>query len=1065
MKPHILLILALLLAVPLSIYSVPAKPGVKKTLTLADGTKVVAELVGDEHGHYWLATDGKAYGVLPGKVVYREVDAKKIMEDAHERRVKVNSQRVKRLAQRRANKSSIYTGKKKGLIILANFDGTKFKKKHTRDYFERIVNEKNFHDGDFKGSVYDYFYDQSIMASERFEITFDVVGPYDLPHKHNYYGEQVTDGKGNVERYDNRAGEMIGDAINAAINDPTITLDFSKYDWDGDKYVDMIFVLYAGKGQADSGIEDTVWPHERKLPDGDYFLQIGDYYINSYACGNELNKDGDIAGIGTICHEFSHCLGFPDFYDTKNDKLQGMGNWDLMAKGSYNGNSYQPAGFTSYERWVAGWENPTVLTRSESVSGMRSLQKGGGSYIIRNPGHYDEYYLLENRQKTGWDASLPGFGMLIVHVDYDKKAWDGNDVNIDPDHQRMTWMPADARYDNNDDGKYKPEDMATDTYPQPNNNTFNKDSNPSASLYHPNTNGELYLDSSVENITQNRDGTISFDYVYTDNLCVTALVFENWYPSENYFDGTTLKGSVTLQNISDRNANEKIYVYLVDTDNHVGRHCSININMAPNDIVDYDFKFLNLVVGHTYYVVVKYESGIELIRSENMLCKDEKDTGETIEGNENLASFEYWFDDDYDTRVEVMLNNNRETVKESIYPDFLDDGVHRLNFRVKRNDGWYSSVSSSTFLKLPREQESRLDYWLDDDIDNKQTLEIENTEDEQLLTLDFSDNAKFPIGFHKLNMKMTLKGSLSGTVVSQGIMKLPGSYASELEYWFDNDIANAKRLTGKRAEAGDPGFIYINQLDLSALPVGIHTINFRAVSPSGPIKSSVFSHPVMRLPGGVATELEYWFDGDMAHSHTISGSGDAMSLSGCLFAGDIDLSGITPGHHRLYYRAKGNGGKTTAIGSAAIMVKSEYGAEGDATMASYSIVVDGETVSFGQLEPQQEVEFNYVLDSKELALGEHQLKATFWNSFGLSVTEQWPFQVVEVTKLNGDVNGDTNVDVADIATIIDVMAGKETGFAQAADANGDGHVDVADIADVISIMAARARAAGANMEE
>jgi hypothetical protein len=558
--------------------------------------------------------------------------------------------------------------------------------------------------------------------------------------------------------------------------------------------------------------------------------------------------------------------------------------------------------------------------------------------------------------------------------------------------------------------------------------------------------------------------------------------------------------------------------------------------LAPDEYYTYNFSFSNLTIGHHYVLSSLDIFGDGFYQSEELLCAEDPAFAEAEDdsGPKKLTRFEYWFDDNLNSRSWGTLTKSESTFRISINTDGLDDGVHRLNYRVQRDDGSYSAISNSTFMKLTKEQENRLDYWLDDDLDNKQTMEIESGEDEQLLELDLTSAS---LGYHRLNMQIALKGCLTGSVISQGVIKLPTGFANELEYWFDNDIAHAQRLTGKRAEAGEAGFIYVNELDLSALSVGIHTLNMRAVSPSGLLKSSVFSQPVMKLPMGQATELEYWFDndianaqrltgkraeagepgfiyvneldlsalpigihtfnmravspsglikssivsqpvmklpmsqvgmleywfdGDIAHSHTISGSGDATSLTGCLFVGDLDLSGITPGHHRLYYRAKNsNGQTTTSIGSAAIMVKSEYGADGEATMASYSVVVDGEQVSYGSLESNYEVDFSYVLDTKELPLGEHQLKTTFWNSFGLSVTEQVPFQVVEVTKIHGDVNGDGNVDVADIATIIDVMAGADDDPNDNfnADVNEDGTVDVADIAEVIDIMAALARKA------
>ena len=287
-----------------------------------------------------------------------------------------------------------------------------------------------------------------------FRLDFDVVGPVQLANGYAYYGEDDENGD------DMRAGEMVVEACKA-IDDE---VDFSDYDWDGDGFVDQVYVLYAWHGTATYSDDDTVWQHEYTLEESDYgnTLEIDGVQVNTYACSSELGQS-HVDGIGTICHEFSHCLGFPDMYDTQYEGNFGMGSWDLMCSGSYNGGSFCPAGYTSYERWVAGWLDPIELTEDMSVTDMKALSDGGESYVIYNDAHPDEYYLLENRQLTGWDRELPAAGMLILHVDYDETVWQWNIVNdiVDysdyegyedcvNDHQRLTIFHA----DDDDDSSY-----------------------------------------------------------------------------------------------------------------------------------------------------------------------------------------------------------------------------------------------------------------------------------------------------------------------------------------------------------------------------------------------------------------------------------------------------------------------------------------------------------------------------------------------------------------------------------------------------------------------------------
>ena len=493
----------------LSVSAVPAKPGLKRIITLANGAQVEARLVGDEFGHYWLAEDGKAYVETTTNGLYTPTNLSTLQAQISQKRMAANQKRNNRMAARKALGSAAFTGQKKGIIILVNYQDVAMNGNNNQTLWNRVANEENFSYGNFKGSVRDYFYDQSDGV---FELDFDVVGPYTVENNRSYYGGNNYNGD------DKHPASMVIEACQQADAD----VNFADYDWDGDGYVDQVFVVYAGKGEADGGSSSTIWPHEWSLSsasyygDGEGMQTIDGVIIDTYACGPELDgASGQIAGIGTICHEFSHCLGYPDFYDTDYSGGQGMGNWDLMDGSSYNGGSYQPAGFTSYERWVAGWKTPITLSADTQVSALQPINQGGNFYIIYNKGNQNEYFLLENRQKVGWDASLPGKGLLIIHVDYDQSIWNNNKTNDDPNHQIMTWIAADNEYQYYmyQGTKYFTfEGMANDTYPYRTVNAFNKSTTPAAKFYNKNTDGSYYMDSSIEDITQNSNGTIAFNF-------------------------------------------------------------------------------------------------------------------------------------------------------------------------------------------------------------------------------------------------------------------------------------------------------------------------------------------------------------------------------------------------------------------------------------------------------------------------------------------------------------------------------------------------------------------------
>lgn len=437
--------LALALAAATTANAIPAKRGIWRTMKLANGTEVKVELRGDEFLHYWQDANGNRYTVNTDNHL-QLADMTKLRQRSVEMReaaqnVSDGARRVK--AASRNNKMS-YKGNKRCLILLVEFSDKAFSMDDPLAFYKRVANEKGFKEGKFKGSVSDYF---SAQSNGQFNIDFDVVGPYKLGNVASY-GANVNDADGN-RLYDKNPQGMINAACQAAVSDG---VDFSPYDWDGDGNVEMVYVIYAGEGEATGGGDDTIWPHKSQLFPS---AKCGDKRVSVYACSNELSSKTAIAGIGTICHEFSHCLGYPDAYDTQYNGFYGMGSWDLMCQGSYNGNQFVPAGYTAYEKWVAGWIDPVVLHDHANYSDIKPVADGGDAYIFYNPGDKDEYYIIENRQKKGWDAQLAGSGILVNHITYDRSAWDNNipNTNTPPynSFERITIIPADGTKSTNDE--------------------------------------------------------------------------------------------------------------------------------------------------------------------------------------------------------------------------------------------------------------------------------------------------------------------------------------------------------------------------------------------------------------------------------------------------------------------------------------------------------------------------------------------------------------------------------------------------------------------------------------
>jgi M6 family metalloprotease-like protein len=364
--------------------------------------------------------------------------------------------------------SNAYLGEKKGLIILVEFTDTKFQSENSYQIWSDIANLEGYDEHKAPGSVSDYFYDQSYG---QFRLVFDVVGPIVTQHDHAYYGRNKDWGDG-TGWFDQNVGELVEEAC-LAVSD---RVRFADYDWDDDGEVDQVFLLYAGHGENDYWSKDStvIWPHMATLEtDWGYVdgLKIQDMRINTYACGNEINWSNKLAGMGTFCHEFSHCLGLPDLYDTvKGNSV--LGDYDLMDVGCYNGDGWCPVGYSSYERYACGWLTPVEVDNPHAVRGFnpdRGRTRGSGIHIINPLIRYDDaciyrtspnandYYLIEYRLKESWDQYLPKAGLMAWHIDFNEYLWYANVVNNNPDHLRVERMspddiPYDAPGDVNGDG-------------------------------------------------------------------------------------------------------------------------------------------------------------------------------------------------------------------------------------------------------------------------------------------------------------------------------------------------------------------------------------------------------------------------------------------------------------------------------------------------------------------------------------------------------------------------------------------------------------------------------------
>ena len=500
-------------------------------------------------------------------------DAQSLTRDYHHRRNHhthrlpgVNERRLARLEAMREENVALRHRKgpwraqtvpqtKRGLVLLVQFSDVKLKN-GAATLWDNRFNQQGFSQYNHVGSVRDYFIEQSYGL---LTIDFDIVGPLTLSNTHHYYGSAPN------SDLEDRAGEMVIEALKLADQQ----VNYADYDWNGNGFVDQVYVIYAGMtSDTEAGY---IWPHEWNLTDSKYYgsgsgKQLLDgVYIDTYAVSNELVSETELEGIGTACHEFSHCLGYPDFYDTDYTGGTAGQFWDLLDGGSYNGPDKigeVPCPYTAYERWTAGWIDLIPLTEPCRVKEMPAINDEGVAYIVKNTGNNNEYYILENRQQTTFGTGNGGHGLMVWHIDYNRSAWDSNSVNSDKNHQRMTFLPADGQVGELQRAYYgyyynvTSEDEAGDPYP----GSQNISSVQPLTWFISERNGTKTHANLIHNISESADGKISFTYGDYKPLDVpelalptdiTGLTFTaNWLPVEGATSYTLQVEEMTGEEVS-----------------------------------------------------------------------------------------------------------------------------------------------------------------------------------------------------------------------------------------------------------------------------------------------------------------------------------------------------------------------------------------------------------------------------------------------------------------------------------------------------------------------------------
>lgn len=413
-------------------YAVPARPG-WQTKTQPDGTTIEVRLTGDEFYHYWQDRNGNVVK-CDSLGYWRVVESQPTPATIKARR------QASRMLQSRPNKAvgSVNLAPR-GLVILVNFNNSKFANTNNQAAMNELMNSDNYTYNGATGSVRQFFSDQS---DGQYTPDFDVIGPVTLTNNVAHYGGNDASGA------DLLPGDMVVEACSIA--NASHGVDFTQYDNDGDGYVDFVYIVYAGKGEADGGADNTIWPHNWDLASAYYYdncsystsqRKFDGKTINNYACSGELDgSSGKRAGIGTIAHEFGHVIGLPDLYDIDygqnyEDEMT-PGSWHIMDGGSYNNEGRTPPNYTIYDKYFLGWKTPTnpgataqtLTLQAAGTDGYNAYQITSGNSRLDATSTTTAYY-IENRQQSGWDAYLPGHGLVIWKIMYNQSVWEANGPN------------------------------------------------------------------------------------------------------------------------------------------------------------------------------------------------------------------------------------------------------------------------------------------------------------------------------------------------------------------------------------------------------------------------------------------------------------------------------------------------------------------------------------------------------------------------------------------------------------------------------------------------------------
>src|SRR5437879_5143769 len=307
------------------------------------------------------------------------------------------------------------TGTVRVLVLLVDFQDVPPAAAHTGAYFDSFYNDASAGAKSFRA-----YYTEVSLGALTVQATV-IPTWFHSVHPMSYYG---ADGSRPPDDANGPIYRLVTETVQLA--DPSV--NFATFDANGDGVVDHLTVIHAGAGQESGGSSDLIWSHRWAVLDADPSTPGSQALIADGVQIYGYTMESEDSPLGVVAHEFGHDLGLPDLYDTDYSSA-GAGVWDIMSGGSWTGvpAGTSPAHFSAWSKIRLGWLTPTDVTTSLIGTAIAQVETNGTVFRLGIPGTFPpEYFLIENRQPVGFDAALPGSGLLLWHVDESQTS---NDVD------------------------------------------------------------------------------------------------------------------------------------------------------------------------------------------------------------------------------------------------------------------------------------------------------------------------------------------------------------------------------------------------------------------------------------------------------------------------------------------------------------------------------------------------------------------------------------------------------------------------------------------------------------